>query len=375
MNPISKLRARLESLASQGLLRHRDRSFASEPAPGGGPSLIDVCSNDYLGYAGEPVSRETVAAAGSGASRLINGTRPVHRALERELASWVNAENTLVFSSGYAANVGLLSALAGPGDLIVSDELNHASIIDGCRLSRARLVVVPHRDPDAVEHALATAEAQEAAWVVTESYFSMDGDSPDLERLRRVCDAHDAALYVDEAHALGVFGPGGGGLCRATGVHPDLLVGTLGKAVGVQGAFAASGSDVLDLVWNRARSFVFSTAVSPVLAEVALAHVRRARADDAARARLRALSSKFRELLGSSLPADCAGPIFPLVLGGPERALRAVDVLRASGFSGVAIRPPTVPAGACRLRISLNALLTDEDLVRLATAIRQCLAS
>jgi len=269
----------------------------------------------------------------------------------------------------------LLSAIAGPDDLFVSDELNHASIIDGCRLSRARVAVVPHRDADAVERALATAGPQEAAWVVTESYFSMDGDSPDLERLRRVCDAHDAALYVDEAHALGVFGPEGGGLCRATGARPDLLVGTLGKAVGVQGAFAAGGADLLDYVWNRARSFVFSTAVSPALADLALDQVRRARADGGARARLRAHSTRLRELLGNGVAVGCTGPIFPIILGSPERAARAVDVLRENGFLAVAIRPPTVPAGACRLRISLNAVLTDEELARLAAAIRQCLAS
>jgi 8-amino-7-oxononanoate synthase len=338
-------------------------------------SLIDVCSNDYLGYARASVSRETFGDVGSGASRLINGTRASHRALESELAGWVGTSDTLVFSSGYAANVGVLSAVVGPGDLIVSDELNHASIIDGCRLSRARVVVVPHRNVDAVERALEGANPDEAAWVVTESYFSMDGDSPDLPRLRAVCDARGAALYIDEAHALGVFGPEGAGLCRSTGVRPDVLVGTLGKAVGVQGAFVAGASDVLDYVWNRARSFVFSTGMSPVLADLALTNVRRIRADDGARARLRAYSTQLCELLGPNVVPAGSGPIFPIVLGSPDRALSAVDVLRANGFRAIAIRPPTVPSGACRLRVSLNATLADEDIPRLAAAIRQCLAS
>jgi 8-amino-7-oxononanoate synthase len=375
MDPIAKLTARLEQLAAQGLLRKRDLAPGDSSAPGDS-ALIDVCSNDYLGYARASVSRETGAPAGSGASRLINGTRSVHRALESELADWVGLDDSLVFSSGYAANVGVVSAIAGPGDLIVSDELNHASIIDGCRLSRARVAVVPHRDPVAVAKALEASGGHDAAWVVTESYFSMDGDSPDLAELRRLCDRHGAGLYVDEAHALGVFGPEGGGLCRATSVRPDVLVGTLGKSVGAQGAFVAGSAELLDFVWNRARSFVFSTAVSPMLAELALARVRRARADDASRARVHGHASRLRELLGPVVaPSSSSGPIFPIILGGPERAARGVAVLRDSGFLAIAIRPPTVPSGACRLRISLNATLTDEDVVRLAAAIHQCLES
>lgn len=373
MNPIAKLTARLEYLAKQGLLRERARLAGASSR--GGTALVDVCSNDYLGYARSSVSRETAESFGAGASRLINGTRAVHRALEAELANWVGLDDSLVFSSGYAANLGVVSAIAGPGDLIVSDELNHASIIDGCRLSKARVAVVPHRDASAVAMALESSGKRDAAWVVTESYFSMDGDRPDLEALRHICDRHGAGLYVDEAHALGVLGPEGGGLCRAAGVKPDVLIGTLGKAVGAQGAFVAGSPELLDYVWNRARSFVFSTAVSPVLAELALGQVRRARRDDGGRARLQAHVSKMQELLGSGAPSGFSGPILPILLGSPERAARAVEVLRESGFSAVAIRPPTVPAGSCRLRVSLNATLSDEDVARLAAAIRQCLES
>lgn len=373
MNPVAKLVAKLRGLEAQGLLRHREVEDPLQSRDE--PLLIDVCSNDYLGYGRTIVSRETVERSGAGASRLINGTCAAHRALEREIADWLGTADSLLFSSGYAANCGLLAALAGPDDVIISDQLNHASIVDGCRLSRARVIIVPHRDPAAVEAALASVETDAVCWVVTESYFSMDGDTPDLPRLRRACDARDAALYVDEAHALGVFGPEGSGLCRASGVRPDILVGTLGKALGVQGAFVAASDGILDYFWNRARSFVFSTATSPVLAELGLDSVRKARRDDASRERLRVLCNRLRELLGPALPRDCAGPIFPIVLGTPESARRAVEVLRVHGFHGVAIRPPTVPAGACRLRVSLNATLSDDDLLRLGAAIQQCLAS
>jgi 8-amino-7-oxononanoate synthase len=374
VNPIERLKATLRRLESERLLRRRERGMAATQSDGS-EAGIDVCSNDYLGYARALVSRETMGPTGAGASRLIHGTKDRHRELEQELSRWVGSHDSLLFSSGYAANVGVLAALAGPSDLIVSDELNHASLIDGCRLSRARVIIVPHRDVAAVDRALASGTEDGSAWVVTETYFSMDGDSPDLRRLRQVCDRHDAGLYVDEAHALGVFGPEGAGMCRDAGVVPDVLMGTLGKAIGVQGAFAAGSTALVDFLWNRARSFVFSTGTSPLLAELALGNVRKARADEASRARLRTLGSRLRERLGSAVPPDCLGPIFPILLGTPDRALRAVDVLRDSGFQAVAIRPPTVPPGRCRLRISLNATLTDRDLLRLGDAIERCLES
>ena len=244
---------------------------------------IDFTSNDYLGAARGHVSRATSDGSvpprrrprtahrlrphgpqplhGTGASRLVHGTHPLHELLEQGLASWVQQPAALLFASGYAANLGALSALAQPEDLIISDELNHASIIDGCRLSRAQLRVVPHLDLTAVESALK--QPARRRWVVCESYYSMDGDMADLPALRRLCDQHGAYLYVDEAHALGVFGPNGSGLCARSGVKPEVLIGTLGKALGSHGAFVA-GEDALRLwLWNRARSFVFSTATAP----------------------------------------------------------------------------------------------------------------
>jgi 8-amino-7-oxononanoate synthase len=263
----------------------------------------------------------------------------------------------------------VLSALARPGDLIVSDAFNHASIIDGCRLSRARVEIVPHLDLAAVAAALAL-PVEGRRWVVTETYFSMDADSPDLRALHALCAAHGAHLLLDEAHALGVFGPAGAGLARAAGVVPDVLMGTLGKAVGVQGAFVAGSAELADLLWTRARSFVFTTAPSPLLAELALSAVREVIADDAARTVLaRHVRLLETHLAGLSTPGR-HGPIFPIPLGTPDRALRAASALRDRGFLAQAIRPPTVPAGSSRLRVALHADLTEDAVMRLATALR-----
>lgn len=360
----------LLELSHLGLLRE---------VAGARPDLVDVASNDYLGYAREPVSRATLleceAEPGAGASRLIFGTTEAHLALESELAAWVSLDSSLLFSSGYAANLGLIQAVCGPGDVVVSDALNHASIIDGSRLSRARVEVVRHRDPAEVDRVLG-AGGFRRAFVLTESYFSMDGDRADLAALREICDRRSAALLVDEAHALGVFGPEGGGLCREAGITPDALVGTLGKALGVQGAFVAGSSTLTRWLWNRARSLVFSTAGSPLLARLALGHVRRARRDDAARSRLAAAASALRDQLaagGVVLTQDSAGPIVPVLLGDNARALRAAEALRLAGFRAQAIRPPTVPEGSARVRITVSAALDDATLARLgACLIRAC---
>lgn len=339
--------------------------------------LLDVASNDYLGYAREPVSRATLLECaatelGAGASRLIFGTTQQHLGLEAELADWVGMESSLLFSSGYAANLGLLQALCGPGDLVVSDALNHASIIDGCRLSRAEVAVVPHRSVESVARALASKTPRRRAFVVTESYFSMDGDLADLPGLRQVCDQHSAALLVDEAHALAVFGPEGGGLCRAAGVLPDALTGTLGKGVGSQGAFVAGSHALKRWLWNRARSLVFSTAPSPLLACLTLRNVRRARADDLRREHVSSSARILRTRLlgaGLKLPPDSIGPIVAILLGDNARALRAAEALQGDGFRAQAIRPPTVPDNGARLRITVSSALDEATLERLAVCL------
>lgn len=361
------LDADLAALEAAGLLR---TVASGEDRPG----YIDVSSNDYLGQARRVVSRETMSSArmGAGASRLIHGTQAVHRELERELADWVGMEDALLFSSGYAANVGALSALATREDLIVSDALNHASIIDGCRLSRAQVVIVPHGNAQALERALRAPARRR--WVVVESYFSMDGDSPDLSRVRDICDSNGAFLLLDEAHALGVFGDQGSGLARRAGVRADVFVGTLGKAVGAQGAFVAGSTSLIRWLWNRARSFVFSTGVSPCLAQVALHAVRRARQDDAGRARLNEHVTWFEQALraaGVALGQRRHGPIFPIILGAETAALEAQRDLAREGFLAQAIRPPTVPEDTARLRVTVNAPLDRADLTRLATLLGQ----
>lgn len=353
-SPLSYLEAELEGLRQQDLLRL--------PAPPTGALVL--CSNDYLGYAVAPFPLENAEgppAPGAGASRLVSGQHVEHTLLESSLAAWVGLQEALLFSSGYAANVGLLSALAGRGDVVVSDELNHASIIDGCRLSRARVVVTPHLDVDAIGRALAEASAARRRFVVTEAYFSMDADVPALAELRRLCDRFDAVLIVDEAHSLGIFGSEGRGLCHEAGVVPDVLVGTLGKAIGLQGAFVAGSLALKTWLWNRARSFVFSTGGSPWFAHQTRLRVMQVAADDAARARLDAIVSRVRTALsGHGAPVlPSRGPILPWLVGDPGRALELRDRLLSQGLFVQAIRPPTVPAGTARLRVTLHAGLDD----------------
>ncbi len=369
----------LDRLREEGLFREPDegsaRNESLQRATELGVSPIDASSNDYLGYATTPVSRETNGkpqSAGAGASRLIHGTRPIHRSLENEIAAWVDHPGALLFSSGYAANIGVIGALAQPGDIIISDALNHASIIDGCRLARAEIAVSAHLDTGAIEAVLCRERHRRQCWVVTESYFSMDGDSPDLVQLRAMCDEYRAPLIVDEAHALGVFGPQGSGLCRQLGLKPDVIVGTFGKAVGAQGAFVGSGPVLRDWLWNRARSFAYSTAMSPLLAHAALNNIQRARNDEAGRSRLLEIVSRFRRsLINANVPvlASSHGPIIPIILGSPKRAMAATSHLISRGILVQAIRPPTVKPGSCRIRLTLNSMLSDEQVSRLANAI------
>ncbi len=358
MDPLRFVASQLDELSARGLLRMP----RTEPES---PDRLVLCSNDYLGYAQDPpMPADRTACGGSGASRLISGDSPSHRQLEAQVAEWMHTEAALLFSSGYAANVGVVSSLMGKDDVIISDALNHASIIDGCRLSRAQVKVVPHRDTDAVEDALLQHQGARARLVVTDAYFSMDGHCPDVTRLRELCSRHDAALMVDEAHALGVFGPQGRGVCARQNVSPDILIGTLGKAVGLQGAFVAASQSVCHWLWNRARSFVFSTAPSPWLASALSARIARLAADDAARTRLSTITERFRTtLLQRGAPiGGSEGPIIPWHVGDSEKAVRFSRELSDAGLFVQAIRPPTVAPGTSRLRITLHARLSDAEL-------------
>ncbi len=369
MGPLGYLQDDLANLRESGLLRAPENAAPSE--------AIDACTNDYLGYGLAPLSEAELEAlrglpAGARASRLIDGCHPQHDVLEDAVAEWVGLPSALTFPSGFSANVGLLQAIAGQGDLVVSDELNHASLIDGCRLSRAEVAVVPHLGD--VREALSRPARRR--FVVVESYYSMDGDSPDLADLRAACDATGAVLVVDEAHALGVFGRQGSGLCAAQGVVPDVLIGTFGKALGVQGAFVASSAPMRDWLWNRARSFVFTTGLSPLLARLAEIRVRRARADDAARRRLAENVTLFDRLLAAAdVPnpltrePGSAGPVCPLVVGEAGVAVDLAERARARGVLVRAIRPPTVPAGTARLRVTVKASWSSDDARSVATAL------
>jgi 8-amino-7-oxononanoate synthase len=376
----SSIVARLEWLEQQ-LLELGHAGLLRQPSGADSTGLVDVASNDYLGYGRRPVSRETLAEladnlAGAGASRLISGTYPSHLELEARLAAWLGVEATLSFSSGYLANVSTICALVGPGDVIFSDELNHASIVDGCRLSRATIRVYPHLDLEALREALRNTSDARRILVVTESYFSMDADSPDLALLSQICGEFGVMLMVDEAHCIGIEGPAGAGLCRAHGVVPDAVVGTFGKAIGTQGAFVGGTEALRRWLWNKARGFAFSTALSPLLAALTAQHVLAIQADDATREHLRGLQRVLQQRLaqgGVTLTSQRSGPIFPIILGTNERALSVAQGLWNSGFRAAPIRPPTVPPGSARLRVSLNARLSVRTVERLAEElIRLC---
>jgi len=338
------LEAALEQARARALRRDRPQPY---PHP-----AASFCSNDYLALAGR---RAPEASVGAGASRLVVGEHPEHARLEQRSAAWVGQASALVFSSGYAANVGLVSSLAAPGDLIVSDTLNHASIIDGARLSRARVAIVPHLDAAAVDRALDEHRGGRR-FVLTESYFSMDADAPDLQALRRICDLRGAALVVDEAHALGVLGPDGRGLCVQADVRPDAIVGTYGKAFGAGGAFVAGCPALVDWLWNRARTFVFSTGLSPVLAAAAESGMRLAESEPWRRTRVLEAAQQLRTGLAKLHIAPRGfGHIVPWILGEAADAVRVAEALRADGVEVRAIRPPSVPAHTARIRLTVTA--------------------
>ncbi len=366
-------------LDRQGL-RRRAREVDGPQGPRlmvDGREALCLSSNNYLGLAGHPeiAAAFTQAAAedgiGAGASRLISGSMRAHREAEQALAAFVGLPAAALFSTGYACNVGTLQALATPNDVIFSDGLNHASLIDGARLSRARIVVYHHADPADLERKLRRERgAFGMALIVTESCFSMDGDAAPLIELAALARAHDAGLVVDDAHALGVYGPQGRGLCAALGVVPDVLLGTLSKAFGVQGGFVAAASPVVDLIRNRARSYIFSTAPPPALARAALAATRVVAAADGPRAQLMRHAKQLRRGLGdlgyTVLPGD--GPIIPVIVGDPAPTMALSRGLLERGVFAHGIRPPTVPLGTGRLRVVPMATHTQLDMETALTA-------
>lgn len=342
-----------------------------------GRRALLLCSNNYLGLANHPALADAAARAareygvGAGASRLISGSLPLHTELETRLAALKHAEAALLFPSGYHANIGAITALVGRGDAVFSDALNHASIIDGCRLSGATVHVYPHADTAALGRALAAADARRRL-IVTDSVFSMDGDHAPLAEICTLAERHDALTMVDEAHATGVFGATGAGLVEALGLHDRVTVqmGTLGKALGCAGAFVAGRRDLVDVLVNRARSFIYTTALAPPIAGAALAALDLVAREPERRTRLLRTSADFRSRL-AALGLEVApgeGPIVPVIIGDSDAAMRWSQALLEAGVFVQAIRPPTVPRGTARLRATLMATFDDADLAHATNA-------
>jgi 8-amino-7-oxononanoate synthase len=354
--------------------QHQRRSLAQMQG-------IDFCSNDYLGLATHPALKEAVMRAvedaarmGGTASRLLSGQTEGWRRLEEEFAAFAGTEAALFFGSGYAANMGLLSSLVGPDDVVYSDVLNHASLIDGMRLSGARKVIYPHLDLSALESSLR--QDAGAPWrriIVTESVFSMNGDVAPLKEMATLAERFGAAMIVDEAHATGVQGERGRGLAAEAGILPHVLatIHTCGKALGSAGAFVCGPAVMKDHLINHARTFIFSTALPPYFAEQIRSALKLATEMNMERQTLLKRANEMNQALRRA-KFDTGGSgsqIVPVVLGSNEDAVQAAERLQQEGFAVRAIRPPTVPVGRARLRFSLTTRIPEEELRRVVSAL------
>jgi 8-amino-7-oxononanoate synthase len=336
-----------------------------------GRALLSLCSNNYLGLANHPALVEAAVQAareygiGTGASRLVSGSMRLHHRLEERLAAFKGTARALLFNSGYHANVGTIQALAGQGDAIFSDALNHASLIDGSRLSRAALHIYPHRDVAALGSLLARVAARRKL-VVTDSIFSMDGDAAPLADICDLAERHGAMVMVDEAHATGVLGRRGAGLVEALGLQGrvDVQMGTLGKALGCFGAYVAGSESLIEYLLNCARTFIYTTALPPPIVAAALAALDIVEREPERRARALRNAEKLRlglQGLGYEVPAGGAA-IVPVLLGDASLTMRVSEALLARGVLALGIRPPTVPAGTARIRTAVMATHADADL-------------
>jgi 8-amino-7-oxononanoate synthase len=376
----SDIDEKLDEIRERGLYR-RLRCVSGPQGPrvllDGRPVLL-LCSNNYLGLADHPRVREAAAeaamryGAGSGASRLISGNMTIHRRLEEALAAFKGADACLLFGSGYLANTGVVSALANEGDVVFSDALNHASIIDGCRLSKAETFVYDHRDVDHLEWGLREAEGR-GALIVTDGVFSMDGDVAPLRDIVELAQRHDARLMVDEAHSTGCVGPNGRGLVAQLGLEDevDVIVGTLGKALGSYGAFVLCGETMAKYLVNTARTLIFSTALSPPSVAAALAALELLCEQPRRVEKLQRNAGILREALteaGCTVPEGHT-PIVPLIVGDADTAVAVSDRALERGIFTPAIRPPTVPAGTSRMRLAVMASHTKSELREAAAVL------
>ena len=394
MSDFSQLPAELQAHKAAGL--YRSRRVIESPQgihlQVNGRSLLNFCSNDYLGLANHP---EVVAAfkkavddygVGSGSAHLICGHSRAHHALEEELADFTGRDKVLLFSTGYMANLGVISALVGRGDAVYEDRLNHASLLDGGLSSGARFKRYRHADVAHLDSQL------NGPWgrslIVTDGVFSMDGDFAPLPELAALAKAKKAWLMVDDAHGLGGLGHKGGGLVAHYGLtqqHVPVLMGTLGKGFGTFGAFIAGSETLIETLIQKARSYIFTTALPPAVAEATRASLKRVIADDWRRERLKSLASRFRtgaeqlglECVQTTVATEASEPLWsaiqPIIIGDSQQTVTISERLLASGFLVSAIRPPTVPKGSARLRVTLSALHEEQQVDQLLTALEKAM--
>jgi len=348
-----------------------------------GREVLNFASNNYLGLADHPALRRAARDAidrvglGAGASRLVTGTMSLHLELERRIAEFESAPAAILFNSGYCANVGAVSALVGRGAAVLGDRLNHASLVDGCRLSGAAFSRYRHNDLEDLERRLKAAAGSRRRLVVTDTVFSVDGDVAPLAEIADLCRAHDALLMVDEAHATGVFGPRGRGVVEAVGLQGrvDLVMGTLSKAVGSAGGYVAASEPLVDLLRNKARSFIYTTALPPAVCAASIAGLDLIDTEPERREKLWRNVTRLRSglaRLGVHTGAG-ASQIVPLIVGEPDAAVALSERLLEAGVFAPALRPPTVPPGTSRLRLSVMATHEDEHIDLLLEALSRAL--
>jgi 8-amino-7-oxononanoate synthase len=378
------LHTALDLLEADGLKRRR-RTLEAPCGPLAvvdGRALISFCSNDYLGLANDPALIDAACAGarawgvGSGASHLVSGHQSPHQALEEKLAAFTGFARALLFSTGYMANLAIVPALAGRGDAVFADKLNHASLIDAVQLSRADSQRYAHADLAALERLLAKSTARRKL-ILTDAVFSMDGDLAPLPGLLELAERHDAWLVVDDAHGFGVLGEKGRGTLAHFGISPDhprlIYMGTLGKAAGASGAFVAGSPTLIEWLLQRARTYIFTTGASPLIACALAASLDLIASGDARRAHLRALTDQLRGGLAGTRWRLLSSPtaIQPVIIGDNHDALRVAGALYDRGLWVPAIRPPTVPSGTARLRVSLTAAHSPEQVAALVDALRE----
>jgi len=337
-----------------------------------GKKYILLASNNYLGLSTEPRVVEAAASAlskygtGSGGSRLVSGSSDLHAELEKKIAEFKSTEDAILFSSGYLANVGTIAALVGEGDTVFSDELNHASIIDGCRLSRARVEIYPHLDTDSLDYMVSQNRGSGKKLIVTDTVFSMDGDLTDLGEICSISERHACMLMVDEAHAMGVLGEKGSGATEHFGVESrvPVVMGTLSKAVGSLGGYVAGSRRLVDFIRNRVRSYIFDTSLPAASVAASIEAIRIIESEPQRRKHLMRLVDKFKsglcEMGFDVLSSQSA--IVPVLTGEPEVTLKLASAIRKRGVYTPAVRPPSVPAGKCRIRASLMATHTEDHI-------------